>query len=144
MANHPLKGSERQPLKGAKSLGKAEPAERLEVTVLVRHRAAETLHDRIKQVHRTSGRPKHIAREDFAKQFGAEPDDIEAVKQFASSHSLAVVQEDPARRTVVLAGTVAQFNRAFGVELEQYEYEGGTYRGPHWTGSCARRAAWQS
>jgi kumamolisin len=129
MANHPLKGSERQPLKGAKSLGKAEPAERLEVTVLVRHRAADALHDRIKQLHRTSGRPKHIEREDFAKQFGADPDDIEAVKQFASSHGLAVVQEDLARRTVVLAGTVAQFNRAFGVDLERYEYEGGTYRG---------------
>jgi kumamolisin len=129
MANHPLKGSERQPLKGAKSLGKAEPAERLEVTVLVRHRAADALHDQVKQLHRTSGRPEHIKREDFAKQFGADPTDIQAVKQFASSHSLAVVQEDAARRTVVLAGTVEHFNRAFGVDLERYEYEGGTYRG---------------
>jgi hypothetical protein len=37
MANHVLKGSEREPLKGAKSLGKADPDERrLEVTVLLR------------------------------------------------------------------------------------------------------------
>jgi kumamolisin len=39
MANHALKGIERQPLDGAQSLGKATPAERLEVTVLLRHRA---------------------------------------------------------------------------------------------------------
>ena len=39
MALHPLKGSERQPLPGAKSVGKADPAERLEVSVLLRRRS---------------------------------------------------------------------------------------------------------
>ena len=50
MANHVLKGSERQPLKGAQSLGKADPAERLEVTVLLRHRAADALRDHVKKL----------------------------------------------------------------------------------------------
>src|SRR2546425_3455169 len=117
MAVHELKGSERQPLKGAQSLGKADPAERLEVTVVLRHRAADALRDRVKELHRTSGRPEHVKREDFARQFGADAADIEEVKKFAGSHGLAVVQEHPARRTVVLAGTVAQFNRAFGFDL---------------------------
>jgi kumamolisin len=129
MANHVLKGSERQAIKGAKSLGKADPTERLEVTVLLRHRAADALRDHVNQLHRTGGRPTPIKREDFAQQFGAEQGDIEEVKKFASSHGLAVVQEDAARRTVVLAGTVAQFNRAFVVDLERFEHEGGSYRG---------------
>jgi kumamolisin len=129
MASHVLKGSERQPIKDAQSLGKADPAERLEVTILLRHRAADALRDRVKEVHRTSGRSEHIKREDFARQFGAEEGDIQAVKKFAGSHGLAVVQEDAARRSVVLAGTVAQFNRAFGVDLERFEHEGGSYRG---------------
>lgn len=129
MANHVLKGSERQPIKGARSLGKADPAERLEVTILLRHRAAHALRDRLKDLHRTSGRPAHIKREEFAQQFGADPSDIEEVKKFARSHSLTVVQESPARRTVILAGTVAQFNGAFGVDLERFEHEGGSYRG---------------
>jgi kumamolisin len=129
MANHVLKGSERKPLKGARSLGKADPTERLEVTVLLRHRAADALGDRVKQLMGASGRPAHIKREDFARQFGAEPADILEVKKFASSHSLTVVQEDAARRSVVLAGTVAQFNHAFGVDLERFEHEGGTHRG---------------
>ena len=129
MATHILKGSEREPIKGARSLGKADPAERLEVTVLLRHRAANALRERVKQLHSATGQAEHIKREDFAQQFGADPSDIQEVKKFANSHGLTVVQESPARRSVVLAGTVAQFNRAFGVDLERFEHEGGSYRG---------------
>jgi kumamolisin len=129
MTTHVLKGSERQPIKDARSLGKADPNERLEVSVLLRHRAADALSERVKQHHRAGGQHEHMKREDFAQQFGADPNDIEAVKKFASSHGLTVVQESPARRTVVLAGTVAQFNHAFGVDLERFEHEGGSYRG---------------
>jgi kumamolisin len=129
MAKHKLKGSERNPLQGAKSLGKADPAERLEVTVLVRNRAAGALTKKISE--RTSGgkRGAHLTREEFAKQFGAAPADIAAVKRFATGHGLAVVEESAARRTVILSGTVAQFNGAFGVDLQQFEHEGGSYRG---------------
>ena len=73
MANRALKGSERKPMEGAHSVGKADPTERLEVTVLVRRRAAEALHDHVKQLHVTSARPKHLAREEFASKFGADP-----------------------------------------------------------------------
>jgi kumamolisin len=129
MANHVLKGSERHLVKGARSLGKADPAERLEVTVLLRHRAADALLNRVKQGH-SAGKPsEHIKREDFAQQFGANPADIQEVKKFANTHGLAVVQESAARRSVVLSGTVEQFNRAFAVDLQRIEHDGGTYRG---------------
>jgi len=129
MSNHVLTGSERTPLNDAKSLGKADPAERLEVTVLVRRRAADALREHAKKLLPIKGRPEHLRREEFALKYGAEPGDIEAVKKFAGSHSLAVVQEDSARRTVVLSGTVAHFNGAFGVDLQRFEHEGGSYRG---------------
>ena len=129
MSNHVLTGSERTPLNDAKSLGKADPTERLEVTVLVRRRAADALREHVKKLHAHKGRPEHLRREEFAQKYGAEPGDIQAVKKFAGSHSLAVVQEDSARRTVVLSGTVAHFNRAFGVDLQRFEHEGGSYRG---------------
>jgi kumamolisin len=129
MATHVLKGSERQAIKGARSLGKADPSERLEVSILLRHGAADALGDRLKDLHRANGRHQHMKREDFAQKFGADPADIQEVKKFAGAHGLTVVQESPARRTVVLAGTVAQFNQAFGVDLERIEHEGGSYRG---------------
>jgi len=129
MTSNVLKGSERQPVKGAQAVGKADPAERLEVTMLLRHRASDALNERMKGLHKTSNKPEHLKREDFAQQFGADAGDLEEVKKFAKAQGLTVVQESPARRTVVLAGTVAQFNQAFGVELERFEHEGGSYRG---------------
>jgi kumamolisin len=129
MARHALRGSERRPLPGARSIGKADPAERLEVTMLLRRQAKEALQERIKELTGSIHSSAHIKREDFARQYGAGPKDLATVKSFAQEHGLAVVQEDAARRTVVLSGTVAQFNNAFGVELEQFEHPGGSYRG---------------
>ncbi len=40
-----------------------------------------------------------------------------------------MVASEPARRTVVLSGTVAQFNAAFGVSLRRIEHPDGTFRG---------------
>src|SRR5580658_2301328 len=129
MASHVLKGSEREPVKGARAVGKADPTERLEVTMLLRHRANDALQEQIKALHKGGQRPASLKREDFAEKFGADPADIEAVKKFAKAQGLTVVQESASRRTVILAGTVAQFNHAFGVDLERFEHEGGSYRG---------------
>jgi kumamolisin len=129
MARHPLSGSERQPLPGARSSGAADPAERLEVSILVRRRASAALENKVKRLATGDKTEGSLGREDFARQFGADPGDLATVKKFATQHGLAVVQEDAARRTVVLSGTVAQFNAAFGVTLERFEHDGGSYRG---------------
>jgi kumamolisin len=70
-----------------------------------------------------------MTREAFAKAHGASSADIEAVRKFATAHDLAVVAADAARRSVVLSGTVARFNAAFGVDLQNYEHAEGSYRG---------------
>jgi kumamolisin len=129
MAGHPLIGSERKAMPGARSVGKADPSERLEVSVLLRHSAADALKERVKKLAAGDRSAGHLERDAFARQFGANPGDIAAVRKFAGSHGLAVVQEDAARRTVVLSGTVAQFNEAFGVDLQRFEHDGGSYRG---------------
>src|ERR1700732_4371656 len=109
MPTHTLIGSERQPMQGARSVGRADPTERLEVSLSLRHRASDTLKDRVAKLA-TGERPdRHLSREEFARQFGADPADIATVRKFASAHGLAVVEEDAARRTVVLSGTVVQF-----------------------------------
>jgi kumamolisin len=129
MPNRTLIGSERQPMHGARSVGKADPAERLEVSVILRHRESDALKGRVAKLATGERADRHLSREEFAQQFGADPADIAAVRKFASAHGLAVVEEDAARRTVVLSGTVTQFNNAFGVNLETFEHPGGTYRG---------------
>jgi kumamolisin len=51
------------------------------------------------------------------------------VRRFASGHGLTVVAASAARRTLMLSGTVAQFNAAFGVELQYFEHAQGSFRG---------------
>jgi kumamolisin len=129
MARIPLKGSERAPLSGSRVLGPADPAERVEVTVLLRRRNHQALRDEVRRLTAGDRPAGHLAREEFARQFGADPADIDTVKAFAANHGLNVIQEHPARRTVVLAGTVAQLEAAFGVTLQRYAHLSGHYRG---------------
>jgi kumamolisin len=129
MANNPLSGSERQPLAGATSVGKADPNERLEVSVFLRRRNSTALQSKMRVLAGRGATSEHLSREEFENQFGADSADIAAVRKFAATHGLSVVQEDAGRRTVVLSGTVAQFNVAFEVDLQQFEHPGGSYRG---------------
>jgi kumamolisin len=124
-----LKGSERAPLGDARSTGKADPSERLEVTVLLRRRGIDDLKAQLGRLHAGDRTAAHLTRAEFARRHGATPDDLAAVRRFARDHGLAVVHEDPAARSVILAGTVARFDEAFGVALEYYEHPQGTYRG---------------
>ena len=129
MATRPLSGSERTPLPGAHDLGDADPNERLEVSVLLRRRAADELKSQVDQLRAGDKSAGHLSREGFASRYGADPADVTAVETFAQAHGLAVVASDLARRTVVLSGIVRQFNQAFGVSLRNVEHDGGTYRG---------------
>jgi kumamolisin len=87
------------------------------------------LRDRMQKI--ASGKPAtpHLSRTDYARRHGASQADRDAVREFAEAHGLAVVQEHAGRRTMVLSGTVAQFNDAFDVELQHCSHPGGTYRG---------------
>ena len=129
MPKNPLIGSERMPLPGARSIGKADPAERLEVTLVLRHRQHNELQEKARKIAAGDKSERHLTHEQYAQQFGADPTYIQAVRQFANQHGLAVVEEHPGRRSVVLSGTVAQFNAAFEVDLQQFEHAGGSYRG---------------
>ena len=124
-----LQGSERSVLAGARAIGKAEPSERFEVSVLVKRTAGEALTERVMKLAKGDSSAGRLTREQFAKQFGADPGAMSAVRKFASGRGLQIVQENAATRTVVLSGTVAQFNQIFGVDLQQFEHDNGTYRG---------------
>jgi len=123
----PIKGSERAPMPGATDMGDADPRERLEVSVLLRPADAKAWAAQSAALQ--SNPPPPISREAFAAQFGADPADVAALGAFAEAHGLAVVASDLGRRTVVLSGTVARFNAAFGVQLRRFEHAEGAYRG---------------
>jgi kumamolisin len=139
MAKILLKGSERAAIPGARVVAPANPAERLEVSVLVRRRGLPAMQTRVAAL--ASGkRAAHLSREEFAREHGADPSDLARVRAFAEAQGLAVLQEHAARRTVILSGTVAQFSAALGVQLHQMSHANGTYRGR--TGGIYLPAEW--
>ncbi len=129
MTRFALSGSDRQALSGAHAVGKADPHERLEVTVLLRRRGAEALNAHLSKLHAGDPGGGPLGHEEFERRHGADPADADAVRRFAEGHGLAVAQQHLARRSMVLTGTVAQFNAAFGVDLQRFEHAQGSYRG---------------
>jgi len=89
----PLEGSERKPLQGAKSVGKADPTERLEVTVLLRRRNTATLTELIRKLATGETAGIHLGREQFEDPFGADTADIATIRKFADAHGEATRQD---------------------------------------------------
>ena len=118
----PIQGSRRDPLPNAQRVGDAQADERLEVSVRLRPKSA------LPVALPPQGAPP-MSREQFEAEYGADPKDIQAVSAFAQRNGMQVVETSAARRTMVLSGTVAQMQTAFGVRLGRYEHPGGTYRG---------------
>jgi kumamolisin len=117
-----IQGSERAPLKGARRVGDVDANKRIEVTVTLRRRGGA---DPAEAVNGAA-----MDRAEFAERYGADPADIERLEAFATEHGLDVVQASAARRSVVLAGTIANMSAAFGTELALFEHPDlGTFRG---------------
>jgi kumamolisin len=71
-----------------------------------------------------------MSREEYAASFGISDADLQRIQEFAQRAGLTVRDTNRTRRTVVLAGTVAQMNAAFGVNLQDYQLpDGSSYRG---------------
>jgi kumamolisin len=70
-----------------------------------------------------------LSHDEFEKRYAADAKDIAKIRKFARDNGLSVVHEVPSRRSVMLAGTVAAFNKAFSVSLKTYQHANGTYRG---------------
>src|SRR5712691_2718276 len=122
-----ITGSEKQPLNEARVVAPAPSDERLEVTVRVRPRSALP---QPQEMLKFSGAPlEQLTHEQYEERYGADAKDLALVAKFATEYNLSVVRESTARRSVILAGTVANFNQAFGVSLKTYAYPNGTYRG---------------
>ncbi len=127
MANLPqgykaIAGSERQPLANARPVAQVDPNEHIEVSVYLRAPESSNLSQVVSQGHR-------LTREEYNKSHGASAEDVAKIEQFARDHDLTIVEENPAARKVVLAGTASALSSAFATELHIYESPGGRYRG---------------
>jgi kumamolisin len=124
-----LAGSERAPLQGAREIGPANPNEMVDVTIRLRSRAGKKPIVNPDEFTKPVEKRTILSRKDFEQRHGADADSIARVEAFAREHKLIVKEKSAARRTVILSGTVAAMNAAFGVQLKTYEHPSGKYRG---------------
>jgi kumamolisin len=127
--NPPLKGSERAPMEGARELGPSDPAQQIDVTLRIRSRAGKGPIVDPGVFTQPINKRTILSRRDFEQRHGADPGSLAKVEAFAKEYGLRVKEKSAARRTVILSGTVAAMNSAFGVELKEYEHPSGRYRG---------------
>jgi kumamolisin len=121
----PLKGSQHPHPKEYKKLHPTDPAEQLTVTLILRRNSGHTRLTPRTVIIDKKMRPSHDA---FAAAHGAEPHELDAVVAFAKTAGLDVLQTDAARRSVVVRGSAAAINKAFDVQLNNYQYDQGVYR----------------
>ena len=124
-----LAGSERSPMPGAREVGPANPNEKVEVTIRLKSRAGKKPIVSADAYSQLPNKRTVLSRADYEQRHGADPAAVARVQAFARDHGLTVVETSPARRTVILSGTVAAMSDAFGVVLKQYEHPTGKYRG---------------
>lgn len=70
-----------------------------------------------------------LSREAFEAAHGADPGDLRRTEDFAHEHHLTVVESSAARRTVIVSGSLADLQAAFGVTLHSYTLNAQTFRG---------------
>jgi kumamolisin len=124
-----IPGSERQPVRGARFIHNSHPDQTIEVSVRLRSKS-EAQRATLKSSMEKPGF-KAMSRVEFESTHGADPADVEQIKKFAQEYGLTVRETgtELARRTVMLSGTVSNLQRAFNVELKEYSYPKGNFRG---------------
>ena len=120
-------GSDKVALPEGSLVGDVPASERFQVTVRVRRQEAlPSLNDFVALL---PTQRRYMTRAD-ADKHGAAADDLAQVAAFAQSYGLTVDDSNSARRSVLLSGTAAEFEAAFGVALKLYNLGGtASYRG---------------
>src|SRR5579859_5184185 len=106
-----LPGSERASLPDASPAGELDTSERAELTLILRRRAhlpAEIVEG-----------PTVLSRDELAEGYGADPADVDLVRQTLTGLGLEVTEVHPATRRVKVAGTLGTLSSAFGATLQQ-------------------------
>jgi kumamolisin len=129
-----LTSSRRSIPRDAKAIGKVNPEQRIEVTLLLRpHDAALKGNARANALLAmsagTTDGNNYLTRETFGSAQGAALDDIQSIERFAHDHDLTVTYSSVAQRMVKVTGTLSALTAAFGAKLKNYRAGKNKFRG---------------
>ncbi len=117
-----LKGTEHVTMPGARAIGPSDPHQLIEISIILKNRTT---------LPKPGEQDRFLSHTELARTYGADPAHVDRIRQFARDHNLQMLErgDEVLRRTVTLAGTAAAMEKAFSIELTEFEYEHGSYRG---------------
>ena len=118
-----LMKSMREAPKNAKLLGDLNPDDQMSVTVLAQTKGSPFLMDRYLKRMGEGAAP--LTDAEITEKFGTDLTSKAAIEKFAGDHGLTMVDENLASGRMILKGSTAQMQDAFGVKLQQFETEDG-------------------
>ena len=128
-----IPGSNRPPLPDAKLIGKADSTERIKVSVYARRNPSPPgrMFSALPGLHAAPpAKRKWLSDEDFNAVYGSDPGDLKNIAEWARHSGLKVLDQSAPQRRVLVQGDIAAIERAFGVQLNEYEHpRTGPYRG---------------
>jgi kumamolisin len=105
-----LPGSTRRPVQPAPEMAPLDPAQRIEVTIVLRRRA-ELPDGALGAAPLTSA--------ELAERYGADPADVDAVRQAVTAAGAEVIEVDAGSRRIRVAGPAGVLAELFGTTLQQ-------------------------
>src|SRR6266851_1160048 len=116
-----LPGSELRLTADQHEVGVPDPAEQIEVTLLLRPRPRRALKQKVDDLaSKLPSQRLYLTARQLQREFGASSVDIRRVLRFAEIHGMRAVGVSPAMRTVRLAGQISKVDSAFGTRLAQF------------------------
>ena len=114
----------------AQNLGPENPSEVIDVSIWLNLRNPEGFDSAVKDLYDRSSPQYHhwLEPEEISAKYGPVSQDVQTVVQFAASHNLKEVTVGPNGYFVRAHGSVADMQRAFHVQINQFEVNGKTYR----------------
>jgi len=122
-----LPGRLRPPPRGIRSVGGADPARLLRVSVFVRRRQPLDLSGLASTM--LPQNRIYFSHLELATAHGGDPKDLAAVDEYVRSCGLKVIESNFVRRRMVVEGKVAQLEGAFDVGIVRWEHDRGVSHG---------------
>src|SRR5436190_9572030 len=128
--NYPIKGNTPGFIKKAQDLGAADPSAVISVTAwLALHN--ENKLDQLVQSQNQKNSPnyhKWISQGEFNASYGPTSQELKAVQNFLSAHNLRVIDIAENNMYVKVQGTIADVQKTFHVQIDNFSLNGQTYR----------------
>lgn len=105
----PLSGSDRAELSHATEVGPLDGSTRIEITLILRRRA-ELPRELVEG-------PSTITRDELAERYGADPADLQRVREALTGEDIRILDSDLGARRVRLSGTVDGISRVLDTRL---------------------------